>query len=1026
MRALLRTRKSYLAVWLAIISLAILAITLSLFDGAAVSPVAAQSQPGAAKAMLQSARAALEQAIAEEKNDTSDEARLAVERALEFYNSAAALRVREIEERLEAISGQYGSRQYGETRKLEEILPGEILREWRELRAELQALKTASASAQAADASEIEPNNSPTEANALDLISSRQTVTGAITPASDADYFSFNAPAGARLWASVDTGGTQISGATSRDSILTLFGPDGTTVIEEDNDDGIGNGCDDTNESSAASTIAGRTLSAAGVYYLRVRASGSGLINPYALHIALTTTAPVAETEPNNSTSTANATVNGQTPLAVRSGSISPSGDSDFYSITVAGSGVIFISVDGDPERDGTGTDTVVALLSPTGSQLFSADSSFSGSATNPPAETFCFLVPSAGVYTVRVRHFSSSSTGSYLLMVFADNAGNIANVSAASFLGGTLAPDSIVATFGTNIAPSTQTANSTPLPTQLAGTRLMVRDRTGTERAASLFFVSGQQANFLMPPDTALGLASVRVVNPSGSSLSGAVRIASVAPGLFSANASGKDVAAAVIVRVKANGQQITEPVARVEQNRLVPIPIDLGPETDQVVLVLFGTGLRKRSALSAVTAKIGIDDAQALFAGAQGGFFGLDQVNLLLSRQLIGYGELPVQLTVDGQTTNVVTINIGGPQPAPRIVAMQPDNGAQGRTVASLSITGVPLGGVTGLEFTPPDGVTVSNLKASPFGVTAQVAIAADAPLGLRTVTVISPAGRSNGLSFEVRLPPPPQITTISQRIGVPGQSNSSFVITGTDMATVNAVEVTPGNGVTISNPVATGNSVTAQLSIAPNASLGAYSVTVVSPSGRSNARTFQVIAPPTSNVPTVSNLTVNTPTLVGSNALLTGQVDFTDANGDLVFTGSQSTSARLRFVLSIGLSSCTITGTGPFLNLPGQVAGTVNFAMTYSPGSVSIGTFSVSFTLIDAAGNSSNTLSFSPGVWLCLSRPERDESPPEAIAPLVAEINSSRRPERRLARKEREIFNRSLRERSTAARLSLARLS
>jgi hypothetical protein len=169
--------------------------------------------------------------------------------------------------------------------------------------------------------------------------------------------------------------------------------------------------------------------------------------------------------------------------------------------------------------------------------------------------------------------------------------------------------------------------------------------------------------------------------------------------------------------------------------------------------------------------------------------------------------------------------------------------------------------------------------------------------------------------------------------------------------------------------------------------------------------------VVARPTSNIPTVSNLTVNTPVLVGSNALLTGQVDFTDADGDLVFTGNQATSARVRFVLSLGVSSCTITGTGPFLNLPGQVAGTVNFALTYQPGSLSIGIFSVSFTLIDAAGNSSNTLSFSPGIWLCRARPERDERRPEAIVPLAAEINPSRMPARELARRQRDSGGRAV---------------
>jgi uncharacterized protein (TIGR03437 family) len=118
--------------------------------------------------------------------------------------------------------------------------------------------------------------------------------------------------------------------------------------------------------------------------------------------------------------------------------------------------------------------------------------------------------------------------------------------------------------------------------------------------------------------------------------------------------------VAAALVLRVKANGSQSYEPVARFDQsqNRFVAAPIDLGPDlgnaSDQVFLVAYGTGIRFRSSLGGVAAKVGGVDSQVLFAGAAAGFFGLDQVNVRLSRSLIGRGEVDFELTVDGQPAN------------------------------------------------------------------------------------------------------------------------------------------------------------------------------------------------------------------------------------------------------------------------------------------------------------------------------------------------------------------------------------
>ncbi len=238
-----------------------------------------------------------------------------------------------------------------------------------------------------------------------------------------------------------------------------------------------------------------------------------------------------------------------------------------------------------------------------------------------------------------------------------------LASVSAASFRAGDpLASESISAAFGTDLAVLTQANTATPLPTRLAGTQVMVRDSTGTERAAPLFFISPTQINYLIPPGTANGSATVTITSWSGAVSRGTVPINSVAPGVFTSNASGRGVAAAVVERVRANGTRSTEPVAQFDpvQNQFVPVPIDLGPEGDQVFLVLFGTGFRFRSALSAVTATIGGTPAEVTFAGAQGDFIGLDQSNLRIPRSLAARGEVDVLLTVDAQAANPVRINI------------------------------------------------------------------------------------------------------------------------------------------------------------------------------------------------------------------------------------------------------------------------------------------------------------------------------------------------------------------------------
>ncbi|GEM_PF-1154576 len=246
----------------------------------------------------------------------------------------------------------------------------------------------------------------------------------------------------------------------------------------------------------------------------------------------------------------------------------------------------------------------------------------------------------------------------------FTATQGSLASVSAASFLGAEMAAESIVAAFGQSLATATESAAALPLPTTLAGTSVRLRDSAGVERLAPLFFVSPGQINYLMPPGAANGNATVDVTRGGTLVATGAVRLAPVAPGLFAANANGQGVASAVALRIKPDGSQSFEPATRFDQaqNRFVAVPIDLGPETDQVFLILFGTGYRARSSLAAVTCQIGGTAAEVLFAGAVQGLAGLDQANVRLARSLAGRGEVDVALTVDGRAANRVTIVIAG----------------------------------------------------------------------------------------------------------------------------------------------------------------------------------------------------------------------------------------------------------------------------------------------------------------------------------------------------------------------------
>ncbi len=242
--------------------------------------------------------------------------------------------------------------------------------------------------------------------------------------------------------------------------------------------------------------------------------------------------------------------------------------------------------------------------------------------------------------------------------------AAGLAVVNAASYTP-SLAPGSIATAFGSDLAAGTS-----------AGTTVTVRDSTGTVNPATLLYAYTQQIAFVIAAGTAVGSAAVTVTSGDGTVSTETVQVAAVAPGLFSANATGQGVAAAIAVQ-GTNASLIfscgSAPLS------CAPVPVNV----NQTVLELYGTGIRGHS--TPVTCTIGGVFAPVSYAGAQGQYAGLDQVNVSLPASLANQGVLSIVLTVDGTQSNTVTINTGAPVVTASFYVAQNGNDSWNGTLAA-----------------------------------------------------------------------------------------------------------------------------------------------------------------------------------------------------------------------------------------------------------------------------------------------------------------------------------------------------
>jgi uncharacterized protein (TIGR03437 family) len=234
-------------------------------------------------------------------------------------------------------------------------------------------------------------------------------------------------------------------------------------------------------------------------------------------------------------------------------------------------------------------------------------------------------------------------------------NVPSVVSAATPSVIG--LAPGSIASASGQGLAAGTATEIIGPPPTTWAGTSVSIVDSSGKTWAAPLLYVTPWQVNFQIPSGVAAGNAQVKVTSATGTQTAPNVPIAAAAPALFTLNGSG--LAAAYALRV-SGGTQMVEPAYALNSfGSFSAAPISMGSSTDQVYLVLYGTGLQA-AGTSGVTATVNGVSAQVLYAGPQADFPGLDQVNLLLPASLAGKGNVNVQITANGIPANSAQITI------------------------------------------------------------------------------------------------------------------------------------------------------------------------------------------------------------------------------------------------------------------------------------------------------------------------------------------------------------------------------
>lgn len=262
-------------------------------------------------------------------------------------------------------------------------------------------------------------------------------------------------------------------------------------------------------------------------------------------------------------------------------------------------------------------------------------------------------------------------------------------------------------------------------LPTQLAGTTVEVNGEL-----APLIYVSTSQINLVIPDDTVAGTADVLVRTSIGSTPHGTVLVAETAPALFSLDASGKGAGAILNAVTFLPGPFLAETTENSGADK-------------RTRLAVYATGIRyagnpthdPNGKITVAANDASGNQYQVEYAGAAPGFFGLDQLNIVLPADIDGAGLVSLFVSTETGSSNTITFRMNS-LPASAIhlaaITLAPVFVTAGDSVVgTVSLNGrAPVGGInvsiqtdnraaqTPISVTIPQGQTSAQFK---FGTTA-----------------------------------------------------------------------------------------------------------------------------------------------------------------------------------------------------------------------------------------------------------------------------------------------------------------
>ncbi len=280
--------------------------------------------------------------------------------------------------------------------------------------------------------------------------------------------------------------------------------------------------------------------------------------------------------------------------------------------------------------------------------------------------------------------------------------------------------------------------------------------------------------------------------------------------------------------------------------------------------------------------------------------------------------------------KTNNAVDIGAiefaGAAVGAPTLTSISPASHTRGGAGFTVTLTGTGLTGANAVTLTPAANITVSNINVvSDTTVTATFTISAGAARTARNVTVTTPGGTSNAVTFTVVAP---VLTSVTPNTG---SRNSSVPVAIAGSGFTAATGVTVSAGITVSAfTVVSDTQITATFNIPSGTALGNHNVTVVVPGGNTGTLPFRVtgaIVTFTGPAPALTSTPVNTSTKSGLVTISNGAA----ATGPLTMTAAPTVNkvggAGGTFTVIAG-GTCTSTS----VIAPGSSC-TVN--VQYAPG-------------------------------------------------------------------------------------------